>query len=550
MHPAHWLIDLLKTAVEPLAPDFLSIVAIERPKHIEHGDYATNIAMLLARELKQKPQIIAQRIIEGIAADVRLSDVSMAGPGFINIRLSSTERQNVISRVLQQGENYGRCYDEESGKLAVQPVKVIVEYVSANPTGPLHVGHGRAAAVGEGIATLLEWQGYSVCREFYYNDAGVQIENLARSVQARVRQLKEPSLVFPEDGYHGDYIKEISESYLKDNPDDVQGNAFNSIKNHAVTALRKEQDQDLKVFGIRFDHYYLESSLYTDGKVEATIARLTEQGHTYEYEGALWLKTTQWGDDKDRVMRKSDGTYTYFVPDIAYHVTKWERGYTRAITELGADHHGSIQRVRAGLQAMGLGIAEGYPDYVLHQMVTVLRGGEEVKISKRAGGYVTVRDLINEVGRDAVRFFFLMRKHDSQLIFDIDLAVSKSEENPVYYVQYAYARICSVLRNSGTQKILSDIDLSPLVQETERRLLLLLEDFPILLEHAAEQSLPHLVAFYLKDVAAAFHSYYNDQKVLVEETELRLARLALLQAAAQVLKNGLGLMGVSAPESM
>jgi len=549
MHPAHWLIDLLKHVIAELAPGAVDRVVLERPKQIDHGDYATNIAMILARELKQKPQALAQQIIAALPEDLRISEVSVAGPGFINIRLSSSERQNVIRTILKQGEGYGRKCDL-LGERVHHAEPILIEYVSANPTGPLHVGHGRAAAVGEGIVTLLEWQGYPVHREFYYNDAGVQIENLTRSVQARIRQLVDPSASFPEDGYHGDYIKDIALAYQVEYSKDAHGQDVDQVRRFAVNVLRKEQDRDLKAFGIRFDQYYLESSLYSEGKVEAAIARLSEQGHTYEHEGALWLKTTQWGDDKDRVMRKSDGSYTYFVPDIAYHVTKWERGYKRAITELGADHHGSTLRVRAGLQAMGLGIPKDYPDYVLHQMVTVMRGGEEVKISKRAGGYVTVRDLIEEVGRDAVRFFFLTRKHDSQLIFDLDLAVSKSEENPVYYVQYAHARICSVLRNGDVSEVLIDIDLTSLKSETERRLMLVLEDFPGMLEQAAEQLSPHLVPFYLKDVASAFHSYYNDQKILVDDVELRQARLALLQATARVLKNGLDLMGVSAPESM
>jgi arginyl-tRNA synthetase len=549
MHPADWLLDIVKQGIHQLVPEAVERVALERPKQLAHGDYATNIAMLVAKALKQAPQQLAQRLIDVMPKDQRIASISIAGPGFINIFLTPEARQCVVKTVLRQQEEYGR-QREAFGALIKRTERVIVEYVSANPTGPLHVGHGRAAAVGEGVATLLEWQGYPVYREFYYNDAGVQIDNLVRSVKARIVQLSDSSFAFPEEGYHGDYIRGIAQAYVNAHPDDVLGNNIDQVRAWAISSLREEQDRDLKALGIEFDEYYLESSLYTDGKVDEAVARLTAQGYTYEHEGALWLKTTDWGDDKDRVMRKSDGTYTYFVPDVAYHLTKWQRGYQRAITELGADHHGSTQRVRAGLQAMGLGIPQGYPDYVLHQMVTVIRAGQEVKISKRAGGYVTVRDLIEEVGRDAVRFFFLMRKHDSQLVFDLDLAVSKSEENPVYYVQYAHARICSVLRNAKVSTSLLNVALTPLVAETERRLMLLLEDFPVMLQQAAEQLSPHLIPFYLREVAAAFHSYYNDQRILVEETALREARLALLQATAQVLRNGLGLMDVSSPEEM
>ena len=356
---------------------------------------------------------------------------------------------------------------------------------------------------------------------------------------------------FPEDGYRGDYIVEIAGRYAHENPEDLTGESLDAVRKFAVAALRHEQDLDLKAFDVQFDVYYLESSLYTDGLVEKTVAHLVKMGHTYEKDGALWLKSTDYGDDKDRVMRKSDGSYTYFVPDIAYHVTKWERGFTRAITELGADHHGSLARMHAGLQAMDMGVPKGYPDYVLHQMITVMRGGTEVKISKRAGSYVTLRDLIDEVGCDATRYFFVMRKSDSQLTFDIDLAKSRSEDNPVYYVQYAHARICSVLNLwGGDTATLKAVDLAPLTSKYESDLLRALADFPDVLGSAARELAPHLVCVYLGDLAAKLHSYYNAEKFLVDDVNLKKARLSVVLATRQVLKNGLAIVGVSAPENM
>jgi arginyl-tRNA synthetase len=477
-----------------------------------------------------------------------LSHAEVAGPGFVNLFVSDAARQSVVARILDEGDRYG-CSTEGDGE------KVIVEFVSANPTGPLHVGHGRGAAVGDAIARLLAAQGFAVYREFYYNDAGAQIMNLALSVQARIRQAQGIAAGFPEDGYQGEYIREIARDYVAAHPEDRAGEELDAIRRFAVAISRREQDADLAAFGIRFDRYYLESSIYEDGLADRTVQQLIAAGKTYEHEGALWLKTTEYGDDKDRVMRKSDGSYTYFVPDIAYHVTKWQRGYTRAITELGADHGGSLSRVRAGLQALGIGIPRGYPDYVLHQMVLVMRGGEELKLSKRAGSGVTLRELIDEVGRDAVRFFFLLRKSDSQLTFDIDLARSQSEENPVYYVQYAHARVCSVLDKAGVAvasaaTLLRDADLSPLQSPYEQALLRRLADFPDELSVAARELAPHLVTFYLKELAAEFHSYYNAEQFLVDDAGLRKARLALIVAVGQVIRNGLAMLGVSAPEAM
>jgi arginyl-tRNA synthetase len=522
--------------------------SLERPKQAEHGDYSSNVALQLAKVLKRNPRELAIAVVAALEPSPWIDRVEVAGAGFINVFLAPTARRAVVARILHEGEHYGRSPSP-------RPERVMVEFVSANPTGPLHVGHGRGAAVGDAIATLLEWQGASVHREFYYNDAGAQIANLALSVQARVRQTYDPRVPFPEDGYRGEYIRDIAAGYCAAHPDDHTADDLDAIRRFAVAELRREQDADLAAFGVRFDHHYLESSLYTDGRVQEVVDRLKANGKTYDMDGALWLKTTEYGDDKDRVMRRSDGSFTYFVPDIAYHVTKWERGFRRVVNEQGADHHSTIVRVRAGLQALGIGIPPGYPDYVLHQMVTVMKGGEEMKISKRAGDYVTVRDLIDEVGRDAVRFFFLLRKADSQLVFDVDLARLQSDENPVYYVQYAHARVCSVLDKAGMPHAtagssLKDADLSALTSPYEEALLRRLADFPDELAVAARELAPHLVTFYLKELAAQFHSYYNAEQFLVDDRRVRQARLALVVATGQVVRNGLGVLGVSAPAKM
>src|SRR5687767_1284965 len=432
----------LKKAVEKEAPGHAveRIYTLERPRQASHGDYSSSAALQLAKLLKRNPRDLARSLSDstvaltpGLAA--LIEPPSIEGPGFINFRLKTGSKVDVIRRALEAGKAYGRVRKD-------QPVSVQVEFVSANPTGPLHVGHGRQAALGDALAALMEAQGDKVTREFYYNDAGAQIQNLALSVQARKRGLKPGDAGWPKDGYAGEYIGEIAAAYR--GPDELD-----AIRVFAVAYLRNEQDIDLREFGVKFDVYYLESSLYADGKVEAVVKGLTESGKTYDKDGALWLRTTDFGDDKDRVMRKSrekGGEYTYFVPDIAYHLGKWQRGFQRAINIQGADHHSTVTRVRAGLQALEVGIPAGYPEYVLHQIVTVMKGGEEVKISKRAGSYVTVRDLIDEVGRDAVRYFFLMRKGDSQLVFDVDLARAQSEENPVYYIQMAHARMSGIFR--------------------------------------------------------------------------------------------------------
>jgi arginyl-tRNA synthetase len=523
-------------------------VVVERPKQAAHGDYASNAALAAAKPARRNPRELATAIAADVGAALRdlVQPPQVAGPGFINFTLLPSARQSVVHDVLSQGDRYGRS---DAGRGA----RVMIEFVSANPTGPLHVGHGRQAALGDALANLMEWRGAAVTREYYYNDAGEQINNLAVSVRARAKEILGESGAFPENGYHGEYIREIAQRYLDEVGHDLSD--IDSIRHFAVAALRREQDADLAAFGVRFDNYYLESSLYTDGRVERTVQRLVASGHTYEHEGALWLRTTAWGDDKDRVMRKSEGGYTYFVPDVAYHVTKFERGFAKAVNIQGSDHAGTTARVRAGLQALDMGIPAGFPDYVLHTMVRVTRGGQEVKISKRAGSYVTLRDLIDEVGRDAVRFFLVSRKADSEFVFDIDLARSQTEENPVYYVQYAHARVASVLRQAGIEpqkasESARGADLAPLTSAYEEALLRRLGDFPAEIDAAARDLAPHQVAAYLRALAAEFHSYYNAERFLVDDAKVRRARLALVVATGQVLRNGLAILGIAAPEQM
>ena len=542
-------LEITRAAISLGAPDDI-VPLLERPRDPAFGDWATNIAMVLAKQLGQKPRDLAQRLITAIDRGAAgLASADIAGPGFINFRLDANTVAKGMSALVAEGSAYGRA---TAG--AGRPV--VIEFVSANPTGPLHVGHGRQAALGDAIASLLEWNGWRVSREFYYNDAGVQIENLGLSTQARVRELRGAALAIPDGGYHGAYIAEIAEQYVAEHPDDADGNDLDVIRRSAIQALRREQDLDLQAFGVAFDTYYLESSLYEDGRVEKAVAALVASGHTYEKDGALFLRTTDYGDDQDRVMRKSTakgGTYTYFLPDVAYHVTKWERGFTRAINVQGSDHHSTVTRVRAGLQALGIGIPQGYPEYVLHQLVTVLRGGEEVKISKRAGSYVTVRELVDDVGRDAVRYFFLMRKGDSQLSFDVDLARTQSEENPVYYIQMAHARLAGIFRVGGIDpaRISADtVDFAQLALPEETELMNALLDFPNTVANAAEALEPHRVATYLLDTAGRIHLWYHKAHVLNEPEQLMHARLFLARAAQIVIRNGLTLLGVSAPERM
>lgn len=527
-----------------------TLPVLERPRDPSHGDWATNVALTLAKPLGRKPRDLADALVAAMdLPSVGVAQAEIAGPGFVNFRLDPGFLATGLLQILEQPEAWGR-HDLGHG------ARVVVEFVSANPTGPLHVGHGRQAALGDAISTLLEWTGWQVDREFYYNDAGAQIANLALSTQARVRELAGHAVVIPEGGYHGEYIREIALAYVAEHPADAAGNDLDAMRRFAVAALRHEQDLDLQAFGVRFVTYYLESSLYTDGRVDRTVEALRASGHTYEDEGALFLRTTDFGDDKDRVMKKSaakGGDYTYFVPDVAYHVTKWERGYGRAINVQGADHHSTITRVRAGLQALGVGIPAQYPEYVLHQMVTVMKGGEEVKISKRAGSYVTVRDLIDEVGRDAVRYFYLMRKGDSQLVFDIDLARSQSEENPVYYVQMAHARMCGIFRVGeidAAAVTARGVDLSVLAEPAEAELIKQLLDFPATVRGAAEALEPHRVAGWLLETARTAHTWYHKHHVLGEPEAITQARLVLARATQLGLSAGLRILGLSAPERM
>jgi arginyl-tRNA synthetase len=530
---------------------------VERTRSREHGDFASNVALTLAKAAARKPRDIAETIRVRVEGDPRLARVEIAGPGFINFFLADAATHAEVRQIRALGAGYGS--NRRGGGRRVQ-----IEFVSANPTGPLHVGHGRGAAVGDSLSRVLAANGWEVTREFYYNDAGAQIDNLALSVQARCQGVEADDPGWPADGYRGDYIRDVARDFLAGQTvhadgQDVTANGdagdLDGIRRFAVAWLRREQDLDLRAFGVAFDVYSLESSLYTDGKVEDTVGNLVAAGHTYEQDGALWLRTTDFGDDKDRVMRKAQGGYTYFVPDVAYHQDKWRRGFERVINEQGADHHSTVTRVRAGLQALDAGIPEGWPEYVLHQMVTVMRGGEEVKLSKRAGSYVTLRDLIDEVGRDATRYFLVARKTDSQLIFDIDLARAQTNDNPVYYIQYAHARVCSVRRQLAERGIVVDIDaglaaLPRLDSEHERILMSELTRYPEVVESAADNLDPQLVAQYLREVAAAFHAYYNAHQFIVDDAGLRAARVALAEAARQVLHNGLDLLGVTAPESM
>lgn len=553
------LTELLTQAAKSLesAPTDLAI-QLERPKTAQHGDFSTNLAMMLAKPLRQNPRAIAEKLIQALPESALVEKVEIAGAGFINFFLSVQAKSTVVAEIQQQGGKFG--HNKAGHDKDDKPRKVQVEFVSANPTGPLHVGHGRGAAVGDCLARLLDASGWNVTREFYYNDAGVQIDNLTKSVQARCQGLTPDDAGWPEDGYRGDYIADVANAYLAKQTvtaDDIavtatgDANDSESIRRFAVAYLRHEQDLDLRAFQIKFDVFSLESALYSSGKVEKTVQSLVSSGHTYEQDGALWLKTTDFGDDKDRVMRKTDGGYTYFVPDVAYHLDKWQRGFERVINEQGADHHSTITRVRAGLQALDMAIPQGWPDYVLHQMVTVMRGGEEVKLSKRAGSYVTLRDLIDEVGCDATRYFLAARRADSQLIFDIDLARAQTNDNPVYYIQYAHARICSVVNQwGGDVATLVNADLAPLNTVHEAALMQRLGEFPEVVKTSAAELSPHSVANYLKDLASDLHSYYNAQQFLVDDEATKLARLALVSATQQVLKNGLDLLGVSAPKAM
>lgn len=567
-----------KTAIASLFNDALrsmgveeATVLLERPKVAAHGDLACNVAMQLARQLKKNPRAIATDIIEHIQAlpkaKALIEKFEIAGPGFINMRLSQDAKTFAVREVLRLGTDFGKNKDHDGES-------ILIEYVSANPTGPLHLGHARQGALGDVLSNLMKTQGWNVCREFYYNDAGVQIQTLTESVRLRIKELQGETITFPENGYQGLYIKDIARDFLdkktirtRDGQEitasgDVEDVA--NIRAFSVGYLKNEQDSDLNALGVSFDNFYLESSLYSRGLVERAVNALIASGHTYEQDGALWLHTTdfeEFGDDKDRVMRKKDGTFTYFVPDVAYHLSKFERGFIKAVDIQGSDHHGTTARVRIGVQVagkqLGLDIPKVFPVYVLHKMLKVIKDGQEVKMSKRSGTYVTLRDLVNWVGRDAARFFLVSRKADSEFVFDIDLALSQSDENPVYYLQYAHARICSVFAQAKDKGFslpsLADIeqmDLSALSDQYAQALIARISEFPETLTVAAKECAPHTLCFYLKDLAGDFHAFYNAERVLVDDEKVRNARLALLMAARQVLQNGLDLLGVSAPEKM
>lgn len=546
-------------------------ILLERPKVAAHGDLACNVAMQLARQLKKNPRQIATDLIEQLqalpATQNLIAEFEIAGPGFINMRLSQEAKTFAVREVLRLGSDYGKSQTH-------QGEKILIEYVSANPTGPLHLGHARQGALGDVLSNLMKSQGWQVCREFYYNDAGVQIQTLTESVRLRIKELNGETVTFPENGYQGLYIKDIARDFLdKKTINTRDGQTITAsgdvedlagIRAFSVGYLKNEQDSDLNALGVSFDNFYLESSLYSDGLVERAVNALIASGHTYEQDGALWLRTTdfkEFGDDKDRVMRKKDGTFTYFVPDVAYHLSKFERGFIKAVDIQGSDHHGTTARVRIGVQVagkqLGLNVPKVFPVYVLHKMLKVVKNGEEVKMSKRSGTYVTLRDLVNWVGRDAARFFLVSRKADSEFVFDIDLALSQSDENPVYYLQYAHARICSVLAQAKekgfsipTADAIAQMDLTALNDKNAQALIARISEFSETLSVAAKECAPHTLCFYLKDLAGDFHAFYNAERVLVEDEKTRNARLALLLAARQVLRNGLDLLGISAPEKM
>lgn len=544
-------------------------VILERPKVAEHGDLACNVAMQLARALKKNPREIANNLVKTLQDMPETASLvesfEIAGPGFINMRLSNAAKSAVVSKVLREGESFGQSHEHDGES-------ILIEYVSANPTGPLHLGHARQGALGDVLSNLMKTQGWNVCREFYYNDAGVQIQTLTTSVQLRAKEILGETIEFPENGYQGLYIKDIARDFLEKKTIQTREgqsitasgdvNDVDNIRAFSVAYLKNEQDSDLKALGVSFDNFFLESSLYTDGLVDRAVNAMIESGHTYEQDGALWLRTTdfkKFGDDKDRVMRKSDGHYTYFVPDVAYHLKKFERGFVKAVNIQGSDHHGTVARVRIGVQVagkvLGLDLPEIFPDYVLHKMLKVVKEGQEVKMSKRSGSYVTLRDLVNWVGKDAARFFLVSRKADSEFVFDIDLALSQSDENPVYYLQYAHARICSVLTQAKEKGFAvpslqeaAQMDLSVLNEKAACALMARLSEFPETLSLAAKDFAPHSLCFYLKDLAGDFHAFYNADRILVDDDATRNARLALLLATRQVLRNGLNLLGVSAPE--
>jgi arginyl-tRNA synthetase len=550
------LIEQLERIAEELGGERRPSIQLERPRDPSHGDLATNLALVLAGRLSRTPRDIAGTIVDSL--DLRaagLSSAEIAGPGFINFRLAAERLHDQLAAILEADDQYGRS-SAGAGR------RTQVEFVSANPTGPLHVAHGRGAALGDAIAALLEWRGEAVVREFYVNDAGVQIDRLAESLDARLRQLRGEDAAVPDGGYHGEYVTELAERVQAAHGERVAAmptaERLRFLRDFGVDAMKAEQDETLRRFGVHFDVWFSESELYLGGKLEETLRDLEARGLTYVSEGAVWLRSSDFGDDKDRVLVKSDGTYTYFLPDLAYHREKAERGFDHVINVWGADHHGYVPRMQAALSALGL---KGFLDVQIVQMVRLMRGDEEVKLSKRAGNIVTLRELMDMVGEDVARYFFLMRRGDTQMLFDLDLALDHSEKNPVYKVQYAHARMMSIFRKAGTDPDgvgLEGVDPARLRHETELSLIKQLDLFPETVARAAEAHAPHTICDYLETTAGMVNSWYHagnpsrnpELAVLSPDPELRQARLVLARAVRIVLRNGLGLLGLQAPDRM
>jgi len=575
LDPRSHLAQLLAEAVEAAIPEQGgAAIALERPKQAGHGDYASNLALQLAKPLKRNPRDIAQALVHALPPSPWLAKAEVAGAGFINLFLTPAAKQGVVADILARGQRYGRI-DFGRGR------KVQVEFVSANPTGPLHVGHGRGAAFGASLANILEAAGFAVEREYYVNDAGRQMDTLALSTWLRYLELNGLGISFPPNGYQGEYVRKMAQSIVQAHgrryvhapdtlwesvaPADIDAEAhldglianakkllgedYAYIHDFVLTEQLGDCRNDLLEFGVTFDHWFSERSLYESGLVERALAKLRQAGHLYVQDGATWFRSSAYGDEKDRVVQRENGEYTYFAPDIAHHLNKFERGFDLVIDVWGADHHGYAPRVKAALQA--LGINPELLTIALVQFAVLYREGKKVSMSTRAGEFVTLRELRGEVGNDAARFFYVLRKSDQHLDFDLDLAKSQSSDNPVYYVQYAHARICSVLEQWGGDAAgLRGTDLGALASEQEMQILRLLMEYPAVIEDGARDLAPHLVAFYLKDLAAAFHSYYNSTHFLVDDERMRLARLSLIVAVRQVLASGLGILGVSAPTKM
>lgn len=520
-------------------------IIIEIPKDNIHGDYSTNIAMRIVKKLKMSPLVIANKLAESLRNNKEIfTEVTVEGPGFINFRINQKLFSNVINQVLDTNENYGK---NNSG----QSLKVNVEYVSANPTGDLHPGHARGAAAGDSLTRLMKFSGYDVTREFYLNDAGVQIDNMARSLQARYLNLFDMHVPFPEDGYRGQDIidiakqlkKEVGDLYVADDLDKY----FQQIKEYGLKAETAKLKRDLDLFRVEFDVWTKESSIYEENKVKKALDKVINSGYTYKHEGALWLKTTEFGDDKDRVLIKSDKTYTYLVPDIAYHQNKFDRGYELLVDLLGADHHGYIKRLKAAIQILGYN--ESQLEVDITQMAMMIKDGEEFKMSKRTGQSISLRELIEEIGVDALRYFYVDRAADSPMQLDLDLAIKQSNENPVYYAQYAHARMCSILAQG--EKYEKTKDFSLVNQEKEIELLKHINEFSNVIADAAKLRQPHKMSNYIQKLASLFHSFYGQHKVLDENNqELTSQRLGLVLASKITLANALNLIGVSAPETM